>query len=191
MRSLAMHRLSCGNSRSVISPVSLEVSRSLCSIEACFPQGAVFQPIASARRAPALACPVHMAALPVQPHFAEPVVPAAIGPVPDAFVTAIKRSWMVPAPVKTTEPSPVDVACLVEKSLTWNDHDRAQECVRICHKHPLLWQEFLFQEKVEKKRRERNSKRARETLAAAEELEEGLREKQRADDRLVSHFIRQ
>ena len=58
-----------------------------------------------------------MAALLAQPHLlAAPAGPAANGPVPDTFVTAIKRSWMVPAPVKTTEPTPVEVACLVEKS---------------------------------------------------------------------------
>ena len=87
-----------------------------------------------------------MAALPMPVGVADPVEAAMIGPVPDTFLTTIKRSWMVPAPVKTTEPNPVEVACLVEKSFMWSDHDRAQECVRICHKHPLLWQEFLLQD---------------------------------------------
>ena len=122
---------------------------------------------------------------------ADPIEVAMIGPVPDTFLTTIKRSWMVPAPVKTTEPNPVEVACLVEKSFMWSDHDRAQECVRICHRHPLLWQEFLFQEKVEKKKRERNSKRAREALDAAEEREEQLLEKQRMQDRLIRNFSQQ
>ena len=131
-----------------------------------------------------------MAALLAQPHLlAAPAGPAANGPVPDTFVTAIKRSWMVPAPVKTTEPTPVEVACLVEKSLTWSDHDRAQECVRICHKHPLLWQEFLFQERVEKKRRERNAKRARETADIMEGNEKVLREKQQLYDLVTRQFI--
>lgn len=128
-----------------------------------------------------------MAALPV-PADAAVIDPAVNGPVPDTFTTAIKRSWMVPAPVKTTEPSPVEVACLVERSFMWSDHDRAQECVRICHKHPLLWQEFLFQEKVEKKKRERNSKRAREALDAAEEREWQLLALQRRHDRHARHF---
>ena len=132
-----------------------------------------------------------MAALPVPADAADPIDPAVIGPVPDTFITAIKRSWMVPASVKTTEPSPVEVACLVEKSFMWSDHDRAQECVRICHKHPLLWQEFLFQEKVEKKKRERNSKRAREAVEAAEEGEEQRSALQRRHDRFVYNFARQ
>ena len=132
-----------------------------------------------------------MAAFPVHGNAADPIPPAMIGPVPDTFITAIRRSWMVPGPVKTTEPSSVDVACLVEKSFTWSDHDRAQECVRICHKHPLLWQEFLFQEKVEKKKRERNSKRARETMEAAEEHEEYLLRLQRVHDRAARQFPQQ
>ena len=133
-----------------------------------------------------------MAALLAQPNLlAAPAGPAANGPVPDTFVTAIKRSWMVPAPVKTTEPTPVEVACLVEKSFTWSDHDRAQECVRICHRHPLLWQEFLFQERVEKKRRERNSKRARDAVDAEAGREAMVFEQQRVHDRLARHFAQQ
>ena len=132
-----------------------------------------------------------MAALPVQPNGAYPIDPAVIGPMPDTFLTTIKRSWMASAPVKTTEPGPVEVACLVQNSFMWSDHDRAQECVRICHKHPLLWQEFLIQEKVETKKRERNSKRAREALHAAEGHEEMRLEKQRMHDRLALHFSQQ
>ena len=134
-----------------------------------------------------------MAALPaaafdLQPNLPAPVAPVA-GPVPDTFVTAIRRSWMVPVHVKTCEPSPTEVASLVEKSYTWSDHDRAQECVRICHKHPLLWQEFLFQERVEKKRRERNAKRAREMADIMEGNEKVLREKQQLYDLVTRQFI--
>ena len=131
-----------------------------------------------------------MAALPV-PAGAAAADPAAFGPVPDTFVTAVNRSWMAPAPVKTTEPSPVEVACLVEKSKLWSDHDRARERVRICHKHPLLWQEFLLQEKVEKKNRERNAKRAREALDAAEVREQQILEMQRVQDRHVRQISQQ
>ena len=117
-----------------------------------------------------------------------PSAAVPIGPVPDTFITAMKRSWMVPAPVKTSEPNPVDVAALVENSRSWTDHDRAQECVRICHKHPLLWQEFLFQERVEKKKRERNSKRAREVVDAVAESQRVTQEKQQALDEVTRHF---
>ena len=126
--------------------------------------------------------------LPAGPNLPAPVARAA-GPVPDTFVTAIRRSWMVPVHVKTCEPSPTEVASLVEKSYTWSDHDRAQECVRICHKHPLLWQEFLFQERVEKKRRERNAKRAREMADIMEGNEKVLREKQQLYDLVTRQFI--
>ena len=132
-----------------------------------------------------------MAAMPAPASAADPGDPAVIGPVPDTFITAIQRSWMVPAAVKTTDPSPVEVASLVEKSLTWSDHDRARECVRICHKHPLLWQEFLFQERVEKKKRERNSKRAREALDAAEELGRHLLALQRTQEREAHQVFQQ
>ena len=132
-----------------------------------------------------------MAAMPAPANVAGPVDPAVIGPVPDTFVTTIQRSWMVPGPVKTTDPSPVEVACLVEKSLTWSDHDRARECVRICHRHPLLWQEFLFQERVEKKKRERNSKRAREALDAEEQREQQLVAMQRMHERAAHHLFQQ
>ena len=126
--------------------------------------------------------------LPAEPNLPAPVARVA-GPVPDTFVTAIRRSWMVPVHVKTCEPSPTEVASLVEKSYTWSDHDRAQECVRICHKHPLLWQEFLFQERVEKKRRERNAKRAREMADIMEGNEKVLREKQQLYDLVTRQFI--
>ena len=132
-----------------------------------------------------------MAAVPVH-LVADTNIPDVHGPVPDTFTTAIRRSWMMPGPVKTTEPTPGEVACLVEKSFTWSDHDRAQECVRICHKHPFLWQEFLFQEKVEKKRRERNSKRLREALASETSRDEfthaAKKDKQRFGDRFVRHL---
>ena len=131
-----------------------------------------------------------MAALPV-PAGAAATDPAVHGPVPDTFITAVQRSWMVPAPVKTTEPSPVEVACLVEKSFLWSDHDRAQECVRICHKHPLLWQEFLIQEKVEKKNRERNTKRAREAVNAAEARDQQILARQRVHEREARHLAQQ
>ena len=111
------------------------------------------------------------------------------GPVPDTFIAAIQRSWMVPAPVKTTEPGVLEVACLVEKSFTWSDRDRARECVQICHKHPLLWQEFLLQERVEKKNRERNAKRAREALDAAEDREQRRLALQERQDREVRNFL--
>ena len=132
-----------------------------------------------------------MAALPAAAFDlpAEPAPMARAGPVPDTFITAIRRSWMVPVHVKTCEPSPTEVASLVEKSYTWSDHDRAQECVRICHKHPLLWQEFLFQERVEKKRRERNAKRAREMADIMEGNEKVLREKQQLYDLVTRQFI--
>jgi len=94
------------------------------------------------------------------------------GPVPDRFATTICRSWMLPGPVVTRDAEPREVASLVERSATWSDHDRAQECVRICHKHPLLWQEFLFAEKAEKKRLERNAKIHRAALASGTSRDE-------------------
>ena len=146
-------------------------------------QGRPYQP--AVFPSPSAAYPMHAPVAMLH----NPAVPDVQGPMPDKFATVIKRSWMMPGPVKASEPSPVEVASLVQQSLTWSDHDRAQACVRICHKHPLLWQEFLLQEKEEQQRKARRHKRLREALDSEISHDEFINQQKKTNQRSGDHSV--
>ena len=67
------------------------------------------------------------------------------------FETVVRPEWIVASAVKDAEPTRAQVTRLFEESLQWDRHMRVEQCLKINHAWPRLWQFFLAREHCENK----------------------------------------